>query len=139
VSGWIGIVGGNFVIAQAAGGPDGGGPQGGNRGGERGVVQTTRGGGRKNRHVIISLNGKTWTFDVAQNLGKDAAMEGSSFTARINNYWADFRIDNGKPTSISDQPNNPAVVVTLRGRGVPVSAPAGPHGETSPGMAPAMP
>jgi len=90
--------------------------------------------------IVIALNGKTWTFDVAQNLGKDAAMDGSAFTARIDNYWADFRIDNGKPSSVSDQPNNPAVVVTLRGKGVPVSAAApGPHNDTPPGTAPAMP
>jgi hypothetical protein len=89
--------------------------------------------------VVISLNGKTWTFDVAQNLGKDAAMDGSAFTARIDNYWPDFRIDNGKPSSVSDQPNNPAVVVTLRGRGIPVSAPENPHGDTKPGAAPEMP
>jgi hypothetical protein len=90
--------------------------------------------------IVISLNGKTWTFDVAQNLGKDTAMDGSAFTARIDNYWADFRIDNGKPSSVSDQPNNPAVVVTLRGKGVPVSAAApGPHNDTPPGTAPAMP
>jgi len=90
--------------------------------------------------IVISLNGKTWTFDVAQNLGKDAAMDGSAFTARIDNYWADFRIDNGKPSSVSDQPNNPAVVVTLRGKGVPVSATApGPHSDTPPGTAPTMP
>ena len=95
-------------------------------------------GGNKGS-VSISLNGKTWTFDVARNLGKDAAMDGSAFTARIDNYWADFRIDNGKPSSASDQPNNPAVVVTLRGKGVPVSAAPDPHGEAKLGAAPAMP
>lgn len=89
--------------------------------------------------VIISLNAKSWTFDVAQNLGKDAPMDGSSFVARIENYWADFRIDNGKPTSVSEQPNNPAVVVILRGKAVPVSAAPNPHGDTTPGAAPAMP
>jgi hypothetical protein len=89
--------------------------------------------------VVISLNGKTWTFDVAQNLGKDAAMDGSTFTARIDNYWPDFRIDNGKPSSVSEQPNNPAVVVTLRGRGIPVSAAENSHGDTKPGAAPEMP
>jgi hypothetical protein len=41
---------------------------------------------------------------------------------RIEGYWPDFRIENGKPGSVSDAPNNPAVVVTLRGRGVPVAA-----------------
>ncbi|HEX8077387.1 MAG TPA: hypothetical protein VF511_06195, partial [Chthoniobacterales bacterium] len=91
--------------------------------------------------IVISLNGKTWTFDVAQNLGKDAAMDGTPFTARIENYWADFRIDNGKPGSVSDQPNNPAVVVRLTGKGVPVTPPAtsDPHGDTKPGAAPDMP
>jgi hypothetical protein len=89
--------------------------------------------------IVISLNGKTWTFDVAQNLGKDAAMDGSAFTARIDNYWPDFRIDNGKPSSVSEQPNNPAVVVTLRGRGIPVSAAENSHGDTKPGAAPEMP
>ncbi|HSV62884.1 MAG TPA: hypothetical protein VLH83_06025 [Chthoniobacterales bacterium] len=89
--------------------------------------------------VIISLAEKKWTFDVAQNLGKDAAMEGSPFTARIENYWPDFRIDNGKPTSVSEQPNNPAVVVIVRGKAVPVSAAPNPHGDTPPGAAPAMP
>ena len=65
-------------------------------------------------------------------------MDGSSFTLRIENYWPDFRIDNGKPGSLSDQPNNPAVVVTLRGKGVPVSAAPNAHGNT-PGAAPEMP
>jgi hypothetical protein len=90
--------------------------------------------------VLISLNGKTWTFDVAQNLGKDAAMDGTAFTVRVDNYWADFRMDNGKPTSVSDQPNNPATVVTLRGKGIPAAPPAtDPHTDTKPGAAPAMP
>jgi hypothetical protein len=65
-------------------------------------------------------------------------MDGSSFTLRIENYWPDFRIDNGKPSSLSDQPNNPAVVVTLRGKGVPVSTTANAHGDT-PGAAPEIP
>ncbi|HVF71185.1 MAG TPA: hypothetical protein VM940_06220 [Chthoniobacterales bacterium] len=89
--------------------------------------------------VRIELEGKTWNFDVAQNLGKEVPMEGSAFTARIDSYWADFRIDNGKPVSVSEEPNNPAIVVTLRGTGVPAAAAPGPHAETSPGAAPAMP
>lgn len=89
--------------------------------------------------VVISRNEKTWTFDVAQNLGKDAAMDGSPFTARIENYWPDFRIDNGKPSSVSEEPNNPAVVVVVRGRAVPVSAAPNPHGNTTLGAAPDMP
>src|SRR5207237_3090015 len=41
---------------------------------------------------------------------------------KIHEYWPDFRIENGKPSSVSDQPNNPAVLVTIRGQGVPASA-----------------
>jgi hypothetical protein len=113
--------------------------KGGNSGAKIQLFLPSGNGGPAKGNVIITLNGKTWTFDVAQNLGKDAAMDGSPFTARIDNYWPDFRIDNGKPSSVSDQPNNPAAVVTLRGRAVPVSAAADPHGDTKPGAAPAMP
>jgi hypothetical protein len=88
--------------------------------------------------IVVDLAGKTWTFDVAQNLGKEMAMDGSPFTLRIENYWPDFRIDNGKPGSLSEQPNNPAAVVTIRGKGVPVSSAPNAHGNT-PGAAPEMP
>jgi hypothetical protein len=69
---------------------------------------------------------------------------------RIENYWADLRIQDGKPVSLSDSPNNPAVVVTIRGRGVPITTAApNAHGNgqavstnggpsTIPNIAPAM-
>ncbi len=84
--------------------------------------------------VVVSMAGKNWTFDVANNLKKEIPLEGSPFTMRIENYWPDFRITDGKPGTISEQPNNPAVVVTLRGKAVPVAAAPDPHGG-----APAMP
>ena len=68
-----------------------------------------------------------------QNLQKETPLEGSPFTLRIENYWPDFRLENGKPTTLSEQPDNPAVVVTLRGHAEPVAAAPDPHG------APAMP
>ena len=109
------------------------------KGGNTGAkVQLTQPQNGNKGSVVVNLAGKTWTFDVAQNLGKDMPMDGSPFTLRIENYWPDFRIDNGKPGSLSDQPNNPAVVVTLRGKGVPVSAAPNAHGNT-PGVAPEMP
>jgi hypothetical protein len=109
------------------------------KGGNTGAkVQLTEPQNGNKGSVVVNLVGKTWTFDVAQNLGKDTPMDGSAFTLRIENYWPDFRIDNGKPSSLSDQPNNPAVVVTLRGKGVPVSTAPNAHGNT-PGVAPEMP
>src|SRR5205814_1178189 len=93
--------------------------------------------------VIISSGDKQTTFDVAENLGRDVAIDGTSFTLKIDDYWPDFRIENGKPSSLSDQPKNPAVLVTIHGKGVPASETApNPHGNTetsTTGGPPAMP
>jgi hypothetical protein len=94
--------------------------------------------------VVISLGEKEVSFDVAENLGREAAIAGTPFTLKIDDYWADFRIENGKPSSFSDQPNNPAVLVTIRGKGVPASqAETNPHGSakdlTTTGGPPSMP
>ncbi len=112
--------------------------KGGNSGAKVQLTEPSRDGGSNKGSVVVNFAGRTWTFDVAQGLGQEMPMEGSSFAVRIENYWPDFRIDNGKPGSVSDQPNNPAVVVSLRGRGVPVSAVPNSHGNTS-GVAPEMP
>jgi len=94
--------------------------------------------------VLVSLGEKEASFDVAENLGRDVAIAGTPFTLRINEYWADFRIENGKPGSLSDQPNNPAVLVTIRGKAAPASAAdTNPHGNpkdvTTTGGPPSMP
>ena len=93
---------------------------------------------------LFPLGEKEAGFDVAENLGRDAAIAGTAFTLRIDDYWADFRIENGKPSSLSDQPTNPAVLVTIRGKGAPASAAeTNPHGSakdlTTTGGPPAMP
>ena len=99
--------------------------------------------GNKGR-IIVSLGGKELPFDVGENLGHDVAIEGTAFTLKIDNYWPDFRIADGKPSSVSDQPNNPAVLVTIRGKGVPAASTApNPHGSgkslTTTGGPPTMP
>src|SRR6185295_2242114 len=78
------------------------------------------------------------------NIGKENKIGNSPFTLTIENYWPDFRIEDGKPGSVTDQPNNPAVLVTIRGQGTPAStAPANPHGTgkelTTTGGPPTMP
>lgn len=81
--------------------------------------------------IVISLGEKEASFDVAENLARDVAIDGTPFTLKINNYWPDFRIENGKPGSLSDQPNNPAVLVTIRGKGIPAAETTpNPHGGT---------
>jgi hypothetical protein len=99
--------------------------------------------GNKGR-VLVSLGEKEASFDVAENLGHNVAITGTPFTLRVDDYWADFRIENGKPSSQSDQPNNPAVLVTIRGRGLPASeGKTNPHGSakdlTTTAGPPAMP
>ena len=100
--------------------------------------------GNKGR-VTISLDGKESTFDVSENLGREVKIGNSSFALKIDNFWPDFRIENGKPSSWTDQPNNPAVLVTIRGKGVPAQANAepNPHGTarelTATGGPPTMP
>src|SRR5205823_10827307 len=74
--------------------------------------------------LTISIAGKTQTLDVAQNLKRQVQIAGTPFTVRIENYWADLRIQDGKPVSLSDSPNNPAVVVSIRGRGTPLATAA---------------
>ena len=87
--------------------------------------------GNKGR-VAVSLGGKEASFDVAENLGREVAIDGTAFTLKIDNYWPDFRIQDGKPASLTDQPNNPAVLVTIHGKGAPaaLSASINPHGGT---------
>src|SRR4029453_80091 len=81
--------------------------------------------------VFISLAQKEFSFDVAENLAREVAIEGTAFTLKIHNYWPDFRIENGKPGSLSNQPKNPAVLVPFRGRGIPaVGTTPNAHGGT---------
>jgi hypothetical protein len=79
-------------------------------------------------YVVVSSGEKETIFDVAENLGRDVPIENTPFSLRIENYWPDFRIENGKPSSLSDQPNNPAVLVTISGRGVAAATSPESHG-----------
>src|SRR5206468_12360478 len=94
-------------------------------------------------YVVVSFGEKETIFDVAENLGRDVPIETTPFTLRIENYWPDFRIENGKPSSLSDQPNNPAVLVTISGRGVAAATSPESHGTgkqvTATGGPPEMP
>lgn len=101
--------------------------------------------GKSKGRLLVSLSGKTASIEVAENLGKEIAITDTPFFLKIDNYWADFRIENGQPRTRTDQPNNPAVLVTIRGKGVPATAAAtsNPHGDkpesNATGGPPAMP
>jgi hypothetical protein len=95
-----------------------------NKGGSTGAkVQLEPPQNGNNGRVRISFGGKETSFDVTENLGHETKIENTPFILKIDNYWADFRIENGKPGSISDQPNNPTVLVTIRGKGVAATVP----------------
>jgi hypothetical protein len=81
--------------------------------------------------IVISLGEKQASFDVAENLAREVGIEGTELKLKIANYWPDFQIQDGKPSSLSDQPNNPAVLVTIRGKGIPgAETRPNPHGGT---------
>jgi hypothetical protein len=71
--------------------------------------------------LVIQVGGHENAIDLAGNLGRDIPLAGTPFTLKIENYWPDFRMQDGKPGSVSDQPNNPAVLVTISGKGKPVA------------------
>ncbi len=77
--------------------------------------------------VTVTIGEKHWDEDVAGRLQQDIPLSGSPFTLRIEGYWPDFRIENGKPISASAEPLNPAIAVSLRGRGAPAEAPPQSH------------
>ena len=81
--------------------------------------------------MTVLIGGHEATFDVTDNLGKEVPVTDTPFTLKMENYWPDFRIQDGKPGTLSEQPNNPAMLVTLRGKGIPAAAAApNPHGAT---------
>jgi hypothetical protein len=131
-----------FAFAKAPNEQIGHVAKGGSSGAKVKLEAPSRVGGRNKGRVIISLGGEERTFDVDENLGRDVQIEESPFTLRIDDYWPDFRIENGKPSSLTNQPNNPAVLVTIRGKAVPAAAPSA-HGTgaelNTNGGPPAMP
>ena len=63
----------------------------------------------------IEIDGKRFTVPVAGTADKNVGLGDSGVSAHIAGYWPDFQMDeNHKPTSASNEPNNPAVVVVLK-------------------------
>jgi hypothetical protein len=91
------------------------------RGGSTGVkvqpVDTAKGESPK---VLVTVGSAEQSIEIAPNLSKSVAIAGTPFTARVEEYWPDFRIRDGKPENASQDPNNPCVLVTITGRAVPV-------------------
>jgi hypothetical protein len=68
------------------------------------------------RRLSVTWRGATYEFDPVADKGKDEELgSGSGMKIRIENFWPDFELKDGKPVSLSDVPRNPAVLVTVFG------------------------
>ncbi|HVM59635.1 MAG TPA: cytochrome c biogenesis protein ResB [Verrucomicrobiae bacterium] len=62
----------------------------------------------------IEIDGKSYPVALAGNVDKDVPLGESGVQAHIAGYWPDFKLDeNHKPSTASNDPNNPAAVVVL--------------------------
>lgn len=71
------------------------------------------------RRVQLDWRGATWEFDVDADRGKDQDLSGSGLFVRIEDYWPEFKMENGRPTSASNEPRDPALLVRVHGRLAP--------------------
>ena len=96
--------------------------KGGSTGAKVQLVDTEKG---KSPKVIVQIGAANQTIDLAlnaPNASKPAPISLTPFSVRIEQYWPDFRIKDGKPENASPDPNNPCVLVTVTGHAVPVPA-----------------
>jgi hypothetical protein len=74
----------------------------------------------KSPKVVVQSGSAQQTIEITPNLNKTIAIAGTPLSARIEQYWPDFRIKDGQPENASSTPNNPCVLVTITGHAVPV-------------------
>ena len=67
--------------------------------------------------TIISINGltKMWSLRDLQNKWSSMEGDGDPVLFRVAKYWPDFAVKEAGPVSLSDQPNNPAILVQITG------------------------
>ena len=68
------------------------------------------------RQLAVTWRGATYEFDPVADKGREEELgSGSGLKIRIENFWPDFEMKDGKPATASDVPRNPAVLVTIFG------------------------
>ena len=76
--------------------------------------------------------GQTWSITDLQRHWRNLFGDGDPIMFHVAKYWPDFAIRDGQPTSLSQQPKNPAVLVQITGPsrvlppGAPKPSPAAP-------------
>ncbi len=63
--------------------------------------------------VVESPNQHREMFDIATVLGKPFTLHGETAQIVVREYWPDMVMEEGKPITRSQDPNNPAILVTL--------------------------
>jgi len=106
-----------FAFANTAAGQVSKVIHGGSTGAKVQVVHTEKG---SSPQVLVQAGAANQTIEIGPNMNKAVAIAGTPFTAKIEEYWPDFRIKDGKPENASNDPNNPCVLVTITGHAVPV-------------------
>lgn len=90
------------------------------------------------QNPVVTVRGAGQEWILPARPGASVPLGDTGLSATVESYWPDFRVADSGPTSVSDQPNNPAVLVTVRGTGIVVSdnlastASPDPHAETNP-------
>jgi hypothetical protein len=76
---------------------------------------------------------KSWQHRCrADELPKQWTLAGTEWSVQLSDYWPDFSVKDGVPISVSDEPDNPAVLVEVtRNVAAPAPAPVTP-GQASP-------
>ena len=69
------------------------------------------------RQLAVTWRGATYEFDPVTDKGRDEELgSGSGLKMRIENFWPDFELKDGKPATASEIARNPAVLVTIFGQ-----------------------
>jgi hypothetical protein len=115
-----------FAFASSADGQVNKVIKGGSSGARVQLVNTDKG---RNPQVAVQVGAATQSIDVNANLNKSVAIALTPFSLKIEQYWPDFRLKDGKPENASPDPNNPCVLVTVTGHAVPVPDASDPNAQ----------
>lgn len=81
------------------------------------LVPAEKGGGYA--VVIEDESGNSFAYPVKKYLNKKIPWMDKKTVFLISHYWPDFKMQDGKPATLSDSPNNPTVLVHVEGRMTP--------------------
>ncbi|MBA4150811.1 MAG: cytochrome c biogenesis protein ResB [Verrucomicrobia bacterium] len=57
----------------------------------------------------------SFTFAVSEIIGREVPLEGTHWSVKFSNYFADLRMQGKQAVSVSEEPNNPAILFEILG------------------------